>query len=96
MPTRLGVFLALASIYNGGSRGHEARLGSVTVQIVRHWVVRRGAEGLIKARLLASLRCETTTSERSWRAIEREPSPYLHDVGRERLCDRMSIAFAAA
>lgn len=52
MPTRLGVFLALASIYNGGSRGHEARLGSVTVQIVRHWVVRRGAEGLIKSKAL--------------------------------------------
>lgn len=32
--------LALASIYDGGSRADAARLGSVTVQIVRDWVVR--------------------------------------------------------
>lgn len=29
--------LALASIYDGGSRSDAARLGSVTVQIVRDW-----------------------------------------------------------
>lgn len=32
--------LALASIYDGGCRSDAARLGSVTVQIVREWVVR--------------------------------------------------------
>ncbi len=32
--------LAHASIYDGGSRADAARLGSVTVQIVRDWVVR--------------------------------------------------------
>jgi hypothetical protein len=37
--------LALASIYNGGSRADAARLGSVTVQIVRDWVVRFNASG---------------------------------------------------
>ena len=31
--------LALASIYDGGSRADAARLGSVTVQIVRDWCV---------------------------------------------------------
>lgn len=32
--------LSLASIYDGGSRANAAHLGSVTVQNVRHWVVR--------------------------------------------------------
>lgn len=45
--------LALASIYDGGSRADAARLGSVTVQIVRDWVVRfndRGPDGLINGK----------------------------------------------
>ncbi len=45
--------LALASIYDGGSRADAARLGSVTVQIVRGWVVRfnaRGPDGLINGK----------------------------------------------
>src|SRR3978361_2055983 len=42
--------LALAAIYEGSSRTEAARLGSVTVQIVRDWVVKfnaSGPEGLI-------------------------------------------------
>ena len=42
--------LALASIYEGGSRAEAARFGSVTRQIVRDWVVKfnaLGPEGLI-------------------------------------------------
>ena len=45
--------LALASICDGGSRADAARLGSVTVQIVRDWVVRfndRGPDGLINGK----------------------------------------------
>lgn len=37
--------LALASIYDGGSRSNAARLGSVTLQIVRDWVLRFNAHG---------------------------------------------------
>lgn len=37
--------LALASIYDGGSRSDAAWLGSVTLQIVRDWVVRFNALG---------------------------------------------------
>lgn len=37
--------LALASIYDGGPRSDAARLGSVTVQIVRDWVERFNARG---------------------------------------------------
>ena len=42
--------LALAEIYGGGSRGDGARIGGVTLQIVRDWVVRfndRGSDGLL-------------------------------------------------
>jgi transposase len=41
--------LALAEIYDGGSRSDAARIGGVTLQIVRDWVVRfnaRGPDGL--------------------------------------------------
>ena len=40
--------LALAAVYDGGTRSEAARLGNVTLQIVRDWVVRfnrRGAGG---------------------------------------------------
>lgn len=42
--------LALAAIYDGGSRSEAARLGGVGLQIVRDWVVRfneRGPDALI-------------------------------------------------
>ena len=45
--------LALSSIYDGGSRSDAAQLGSVTLQIVRDWVVRfnaRGPDGLINGK----------------------------------------------
>ena len=37
--------LALAAIYDGGTRSEAARIGNVTLQIVRDWVVRFNAEG---------------------------------------------------
>ena len=42
--------LALAEIYDGRSRSDAARIGGVTLQIVRDWVVRfndRGPDGLL-------------------------------------------------
>src|SRR4051794_24592432 len=42
--------LALAAIYDGATRTAAARLGGVTVQIVRDWVVKfnaQGPEGLV-------------------------------------------------
>src|SRR5208282_736067 len=42
--------LALAVIYEGGSRSEAAKIGGVTLQIVRDWVLRfngKGPEGLI-------------------------------------------------
>ncbi len=37
--------LAVAAIYDGATRTEAARIGGVTVQIVRDWVVRFNAEG---------------------------------------------------
>ncbi len=45
MPIRHGGFFSLASIYDGGLRADAARLGSVTVQIVRDRVIRFNARG---------------------------------------------------
>src|SRR5436189_2874331 len=42
--------LALAAIYEGATRTEAARIGGVTVQIVRDWVVKfnaQGPEGLV-------------------------------------------------
>jgi transposase len=83
--------LALASIYDGGSRADAARLGSVTVQIVRDWVVRfneRGPDGLINGKAPGKpslLNDEQRTALAQ--AIERGPTPYLDGVVRWRLRD---------
>lgn len=37
--------LALAAIYDGGTHSEAVRLGNVTLQIVRDWVVRFNTEG---------------------------------------------------
>jgi transposase len=43
--------LALAEIYDGGSRSDAARIGGVGLQIVRDWVLRFNANGLPDRRL---------------------------------------------
>jgi transposase len=51
--SQLRGLLALAEIYDGGSRGDAARIGDVGLQTVRDWVLRfnaRGPEGLIDAK----------------------------------------------
>lgn len=83
--------LSLASIYDGSSRADAARLGSVTVQIVRDWVVRfndRGPDGLIngKAPGKPSLLNDDQRGAVA-QAIERGPTPYLDGIVRWRLCD---------
>ena len=50
--------LALAAIYDGGTRSDAAKIGGVTLQIVRDRVLKfnaEGAMGLLIARRLASL-----------------------------------------
>jgi hypothetical protein len=51
--------LALAAIYDGGSRSDAARTGGVGVKIVRDWVVRFNAKRLSRPRSAASTRRAT-------------------------------------
>jgi len=46
--------LALAAIYDGGSRGDAARMGDVGLQTVRDWVLRFNAHGLSGAKWIES------------------------------------------
>jgi transposase len=83
--------LALAAIYDGGSRTEAGRLGGVTVQIVRDWVVRfnaHGSEGLVDrkppgqpSRLTAAHRAALATR------LDDGPIPSIHGVVRWRLVD---------
>ncbi|AOF94142.1 helix-turn-helix domain-containing protein [Sinorhizobium sp. RAC02] len=83
--------LALASIYEGGSRSDAARLGNVTLQIVRDRVMRFdecGPQGLINGKAPGP-RSRLNDQQRAAlaQAIERGTTPYLDGVVRWRLCD---------
>jgi transposase len=83
--------LALALIYDGGSRSDAARLGNVTLQIVRDWVLRfnaNGPAGLVDGKAPGP-RSRLNDAQRAAlaKAIERGPTPYLDGVVRWRLCD---------
>jgi transposase len=83
--------LALAMIYDGYSRGDAARLGSVTLQVGRDWVVRfnaTGPDGLINGKAPGKQSLLSTDQRAALaEAIERGPTPYLDGVVRWRLCD---------
>jgi transposase len=83
--------LALAAVYDGASRTAAARIGGVTLQIVRDWVLKfnaQGPDGLLDrkapgqpSRLTDAHRAALVT------AIECGPTPALHGVVRWRLVD---------
>lgn len=83
--------LALAEIYDGGSRTAAARIGGVGLQIVRDWVVRfneRGPDGLLDGKapgkrplLNDAQRCALVE------IVESGPVPAIHGVVRWRLID---------
>ena len=83
--------LALAAIYDGASRSEAARLGSVTLQIVRDWVLRFNAEGpsgLVDRK--APGKAPTLTSEQRAalaRVVEAGPEPWRDGVVRWRRID---------
>ena len=90
--------LALATIYDGGSRSQAARLGGVTLQIVRDWVVQFNAEGPDgltnrkapgKTPLLGREHRAALA-----RAVEAGPKPYLDGVVRWRLVDLVAWVHA--
>ena len=83
--------LALAAIYDGATRTEAAKIGGVTLQIVRDWVLKfnaRGPDGLIdrKApgqppRLSGAHRAALAAT------LESGPIPAVHGVVRWRLVD---------
>lgn len=89
--------LALAEIYDGGTRGDAARIGGVTLQIIRDWVVRfnaRGPAGLINGKAPGN-RPKLNDEQRQAlaAAVERGPVPAIHDVVRWRRKDLVRWIF---
>ena len=83
--------LALAAIYDGGMRSEAARLGNVTLQIVRDCVVRfnaEGPDGLID-RKAPGPTPRLTDAHRQALAVQIDsgPIPAIHGVVRWRLSD---------
>lgn len=80
--------LAFAEIYDGGSRTSAARIGRVGLQIVRDWVVRFKAHGLLDGKALGQ---RSRLNDAQWRALvetaERGPIPAIHGVVHWRLID---------
>jgi transposase len=83
--------LALAEIYDGGSRSDAARIGGVTLQIVRDWVLRfntHGPDGLINGKAPGH-RPKLNEEQRQAlaRMVESGPTPAIHGVVRWRRKD---------
>lgn len=76
--------LALAAIYDGGTRSDAAKIGGVTLQIVRDWVLKFNAEGPMglldrkapgqPARLVPAHRAALVAQ------VESGPNPAIHGV----------------
>lgn len=83
--------LALAQIYDGGSRSEAAKTGGVTLQIVRDWVVRfnaRGPNGLLDGKAPgARSRLNDAQRRALVEVVESGPIPAIHGVVRWRLID---------
>jgi len=84
-------FLALAAIYEGAPRSEAARIGGVTLQIVRDWVVRFNAEGPAGLLDRKPPGCRALLGADQRRAlaevVETGPIPAAHGVVRWRLID---------
>lgn len=83
--------LALGEIYDGASRGDAARIGSVTLQIIRDWVLRfnqRGPAGLINGKAPGNRPMLSYDQRRALaRIVEDGPIPAIHGVVRWRRKD---------
>ena len=83
--------LALAAIYDGASRSEAARIGGVTLQIVRDWVVKfnaHGPEGLIDRKPPGPPSRLTDAHRTALMArLDAGPIPSVHGVVRWRLVD---------
>src|SRR4051794_26654419 len=83
--------LALAAIYDGATRTAAARIGGVTVQIVRDWVVKfnaQGPAGLVNRKPPGQPSKLTAAHRAALQAIvEQGPIPAIHGVVRWHLID---------
>ena len=83
--------LALAQIYDGGSRSEAAKIGGVTLQIVRDWVIRfnaRGPAGLLDGKAPGKPSILDDAQRRALvEVVECGPIPAIHGVVRWRLID---------
>jgi transposase len=89
--------LALAAIYDGATRTEAARIGDVTLQIVRDWVLKfnaLGPEGLIN-RKSPGQPSRLNDAHRAAIAamIESGPIPAIHGVVRWRVVDLCQWVF---
>ena len=89
--------LALAVIYDGGTRSEAAKLGGVGLQIVRDWVVRfnaRGPDGLLDGKSPGQPpKLNDAQRQAVARMIESGPIPAIHGVVRWRLIDLAQWVF---
>ncbi len=83
--------LALAAIYDGSTRSEAARIGGVTLQIVRDWVLRfnaLGPDGLIDRKAPGPTAKLDDNQRRALASmVEGGPIPAIHGVVRWRLKD---------
>src|SRR4051794_34060377 len=83
--------LALAVIYEGGSRTQAAEVGGVTLQVVRDWVLRfnaAGPEGLIDRKAPGQpSRLKEEHRAALAEMLENGPIPAVHGVVRWRIVD---------
>ena len=83
--------LALAAIYEGASRSEAAKIGGVTLQIVRDWVLKfnaHGPDGLIDRKPPGQAPRLNDTHRAALAAIiESGPIPAVHGVVRWRIVD---------
>jgi transposase len=83
--------LALAAIYDGGTRTEAAKIGGVGLQIVRDWVLRfnaRGPDGLLDGKSPGQpAKLNDGQRQALVRMIESGPIPAVHGVVRWRLID---------
>ena len=90
-PVQLRRLLALAEIYDGGSRADAARVGGVGVQTVRDWVLRfnaGGPEALIEGKRSGRPpKLDAPQRQALVQVVEDGPLPAIHGVVRWRLVD---------
>lgn len=83
--------LALAVIYDGGSRGEAAQVGGVGLQSIRDWVLRfnaSGPDGLIDAKVPGPAFLMEEHHRQALRGVvESGPIPASHGVVRWRIVD---------